>query len=98
MTRPPRSTATAHPGESGRAREENSASIRASVATAPLGSHIPLYFADRLLDRASMSRRLLLTGGGTGASNNLIRSLRAADPSLSIASWNDDRFVLKKSA
>jgi carbamoyl-phosphate synthase large subunit len=45
-----------------------------------------------------MSRRLLISGGGTGASNNLIRSLRAADSSLSITAWHSDRFVLKKSA
>jgi glutathione synthase/RimK-type ligase-like ATP-grasp enzyme len=45
-----------------------------------------------------MSRRLLISGGGTGASNNLIRSLRAADATLSIAATHDDRFVLKRSA
>ena len=36
-------------------------------------------------------------GAGTGASNNLIRSLRAGDPSLVIVGCNADRFVLKKS-
>lgn len=44
-----------------------------------------------------MPWRLLISGAGTGASNNLIRSLRAADPSLSIAAWHSDRFVLKRS-
>jgi hypothetical protein len=44
-----------------------------------------------------VSSRLLISGGGTAASNNLIASLRAADPSLSIAACHSDRFVLKKS-
>ena len=41
-----------------------------------------------------MSRRLLISGGGTGASNNLIRSLRAADPSLSFSALHTDRFYV----
>ncbi len=45
-----------------------------------------------------MSRRLLISGAGTGASNNLIRSLRAGDPSLRIVGFHSDRFVLKRSA
>ena len=44
-----------------------------------------------------MRRRLLITGAGTGASNNLVRSLRAGDPSPWIVGVNNDRFVLKKS-
>ena len=44
-----------------------------------------------------MRRRLLITGAGTGASNNLVRSLRGGDPSLRIVGVNSDRFVLKKS-
>jgi hypothetical protein len=44
-----------------------------------------------------MTRRLLVTGAGTGSGNNLIRSLRAGDPSLSIVGCHADRFVLKKS-
>ncbi|HUM18054.1 MAG TPA: hypothetical protein VL086_20355 [Candidatus Nitrosotalea sp.] len=44
-----------------------------------------------------MGRRLLVTGAGTGASNNLIRSLRGGDPSFWIVGVNSDRFVLKKS-
>jgi carbamoyl-phosphate synthase large subunit len=44
-----------------------------------------------------MGRRLLVTGAGTGASNNLIRSLRAGDPTFWIVGVNHDRFVLKKS-
>jgi carbamoylphosphate synthase large subunit len=41
--------------------------------------------------------RLLITGAGTGASNNLVRSLTAGDPSLVIVGCHADRFVLKKS-
>lgn len=44
-----------------------------------------------------MGRRLLVTGAGTGASNNLVRSLRGGEPSLGIVGANSDRFVLKKS-
>lgn len=44
-----------------------------------------------------MPRRVLVTGAGTGASNNLIRSLRAGDRVLVIVGCHDDRFVLKKS-
>src|SRR5438034_4109503 len=45
----------------------------------------------------SMSARLLISGAGTPASNNLIRSLRAGDPSLRIAAFHSDRFVLRRS-
>ncbi|MGH7322283.1 MAG: hypothetical protein ACRELA_22040 [Candidatus Rokuibacteriota bacterium] len=45
-----------------------------------------------------MPRRLLITGAGTGETNNLIRSLRAGDASLVIVGCHADRFVLKKSA
>jgi len=45
-----------------------------------------------------MRKRVLITGGGTGASNNLIRSLRLGDSTLFIVSSNHDRFVLKKSS
>lgn len=48
--------------------------------------------------RKKMERRLLVLGAGSGATNNLIRSLRTGDPSLFIAGCNADRFVLKKSA
>jgi hypothetical protein len=41
--------------------------------------------------------RLLVMGAGTGASNNLLRSLRAGDPELFIVGCQPDRFVLKKS-
>lgn len=44
-----------------------------------------------------MGRRLLVTGAGSGASNNLIRSLRGGDPSFWVVGANHDRFVLKKS-
>lgn len=45
-----------------------------------------------------MRHRLLITGAGTGATNNLVQSLRAGDPSLFIVGCNSDRFFLKKSA
>lgn len=44
-----------------------------------------------------MQRRVLILGAGTGAGNNLIRSLRVGDPSLFIVGGHPDRFVLKKS-
>ena len=47
---------------------------------------------------SGMEKRLLITGAGTGASNNLIRSLRAGDPSLFLVGCHDDRFVLKMSS
>ncbi len=45
-----------------------------------------------------MKRRLLITGAGTGASNNLIRSLRAGDPLLVLVGCHHDRFMLKTSS
>ncbi|HEX5530012.1 MAG TPA: hypothetical protein VFZ82_10635 [Methylomirabilota bacterium] len=45
-----------------------------------------------------MRRRILVIGAGTGASNNLIRSLKAGDPSFFIVGAHADRFVLKKSS
>ncbi len=44
-----------------------------------------------------MTKRILVTGAGTGAGNNLIRSLLAGDPDLDIVGCHSDRFVLKKS-
>ena len=44
-----------------------------------------------------MTRRLLIMGTGTGASNNLIRSLRRGDPASVIVGCHQDRFVLKQS-
>ena len=44
-----------------------------------------------------METRLLISGAGSGASNNLIRSLRAGDPALVIVGYHDDRFALKNS-
>lgn len=44
-----------------------------------------------------MARRLLVLGAGAGASNNLVRSLKAGEPSLHIVGCHTDRFVLKKS-
>jgi carbamoyl-phosphate synthase large subunit len=39
-----------------------------------------------------------VNGAGTGAGNNLIRSLRAGDPSFVIVGCHHDRFALKKSS
>lgn len=43
-------------------------------------------------------RRVLVTCAGTGATNNLVRSLRAGDPSLSIVGCHSDSFLLRKSS
>jgi carbamoylphosphate synthase large subunit len=43
-------------------------------------------------------RRVLVTGAGSGATNNLVRSLRAGDPSLWIAGCHSDPFFLRKSS
>ena len=40
---------------------------------------------------------VLVTEAGSGPANNLIRSLRAGDPSLVVVGCHDDRFALKKS-
>jgi len=45
-----------------------------------------------------MERRLLITAAGTGASGNLIRSLRAGDSSLFIVGCSHDRLTLKSSS
>jgi carbamoyl-phosphate synthase large subunit len=45
-----------------------------------------------------MATRLLVTSAGTGPSNNLIRSLRAGQPALTILGGHDDPFVLQGSA
>ncbi len=45
-----------------------------------------------------MRRRLLLTGAGSAATSNLIRSLRAGYRSLTIVGGHSDRFMLKKSS
>jgi carbamoyl-phosphate synthase large subunit len=42
-----------------------------------------------------MSTRLLVLGAGTGAANNLIRSLRAGDAPLVVIGAHADRFVLR---
>lgn len=44
-----------------------------------------------------MSDRLLVSGAGSPASNNLIRSLRADGASVRVAGCHSDRFVLKRS-
>ena len=44
-----------------------------------------------------MTRRILLPGAGTGAANNLIRSLWADYPGLVVVGVNDDRFTLRNS-
>ena len=45
-----------------------------------------------------MRRRLLLTGAGSAATSNLMRSLRAGYRSLTIVGCHSDRFLLKKSS
>jgi ATP-grasp domain len=47
---------------------------------------------------SGMAARLLVLRAGSGASNNLIHSLKIGEPSLFIVGCHDDRFVLKKSA
>jgi carbamoylphosphate synthase large subunit len=42
--------------------------------------------------------RLLVLGAGSAGAENLIRSLRRADPSLVLLGGNDDRFVVRRSA
>ncbi len=44
-----------------------------------------------------MNARLLVTSAGSGASGNLVRSLRAGDASLTIVGCHDDQFVLRNS-
>lgn len=41
---------------------------------------------------------LLITGAGSAAAENLIRSLRAGDSALALLGCNDDRFALKRTA
>lgn len=43
-------------------------------------------------------KRVLVMNAGTGASNNLARSLRSADPSIAIFGCNEDPFLLTKSS
>src|SRR3989442_13441263 len=45
--------------------------------------------------RLLMTARVLLTNAGRGASNSLMRSLRASG--VSVVGCNDDRFILKNS-
>ena len=44
-----------------------------------------------------MNRRILLPSAGTGASNNLIRSLREDCPGVAVIGVHDDRFTLRNS-
>ncbi len=44
-----------------------------------------------------MSSRVLVTGAGSAATTNLVRSLRSGDPTLWIVGCHHDRFTLKKS-
>ena len=44
-----------------------------------------------------MNARLLVTSAGSGASGNLVRSLRAGPASLTIVGCHDDQFILKNS-
>lgn len=45
-----------------------------------------------------MNERLLVTSAGSGASGNLVRSLRAGNPALTIVGCHDDQFILQNSA
>jgi glutathione synthase/RimK-type ligase-like ATP-grasp enzyme len=45
-----------------------------------------------------LNARVLVLEAGSAAGNNLIRSLQAGDPSLTIVGCNESRFILKKSA
>ncbi len=45
-------------------------------------------------DASGMTRRVLIPGAGTGAGNNLIRSLRAGDPPLVVIGADIDRLTL----
>ena len=44
-----------------------------------------------------MAARVLVLSAGTGATNNLMRGLRAGDPGLAIVGCHADRFTLKQS-
>lgn len=44
-----------------------------------------------------MGTRILVTGAGSGPSNNLMRSLLHGDPSIELMGCHSDRFTLKKS-
>ena len=50
------------------------------------------------LSNVVLNRRLLVLRGGSPSDNNLIRSLKAGDPTLIIIGCNSDTFELKKSA
>jgi len=45
-----------------------------------------------------LARRVLALSAGSGATNNLIRSLRAGDSSLFVVGCHSDRFLLRKSS
>ncbi len=45
-----------------------------------------------------MTKHLLLTGAGTSAAENLVRSLRAGHPDMAMIGCHHDRFILKKSS
>ena len=45
-----------------------------------------------------MNVRVLILGAGTGASNNLVRSLKAGDPPVTIVGVQSDRFTLCRSS
>ena len=44
-----------------------------------------------------MKRRVLLLSAGSVASNNLVRSLKSGDPSITVVACADNRFALKRS-
>src|SRR4029077_8096568 len=54
--------------------------------------------ADRGTGPPAVKARLLLTGAGSAATSNLVRSLRAGYRSLTVVGCHSDRFLLKKSS
>src|SRR5262249_39237114 len=74
---------------------------RRAVESRPLRADHPARLRtaeDRRTGSALVKRRLLLTGAGSAATSNLIRSLRAGHRALTIVGCHSDRFLLKKSS
>jgi Fe2+ transport system protein FeoA len=67
---------------------------RASLTSPDAGTILPATYKPE----GELARRVLVLGAGAGPSNNLIRSLRAGDPSLVIVGCHSDRFLLRKSS
>src|SRR4029434_10044803 len=74
---------------------------RRAVESRPLRGDHPTRLraeADRGASPAVVKPRLLLTGAGSAATSNLIRSLRAGYRALTVVGCHSDRFLLKKSS